>query len=262
MPVGGAMSMQRGQALIETAIFMPLFLFLLFSVLYFGNVGVKQERMQGAVRYGITTDAAVNLKIEQLYAAYQTFPGPLNSPANNNNVNEPLSPGTCSSTQTSQTLAALNQAQTIPTAAPSTQPWWQVSSPTDTCGTIFLPTSNLPDMLNTPMSYVDETTNQLTAIDNAPNLMSTLLPKTYHMAGFYAGFQPASIQEMIGCMIEGSGGHGKAQTGPGMAMAIAEALGPSGLPTSKPNTTNLPPYYNGYDTTNYTGDASKLCNKG
>src|ERR1700726_808472 len=56
---------QRGQAIVETAIFIPLFLVLLYAVLYFGQVGVKQVRVQTAIRYGINTLPASTFKIEQ-----------------------------------------------------------------------------------------------------------------------------------------------------------------------------------------------------
>ncbi|HEY0382348.1 MAG TPA: TadE/TadG family type IV pilus assembly protein [Candidatus Elarobacter sp.] len=48
------MDAQRGQALIETALCLPLALLILFAILYFGRFGVLEERAQSAVRYGAT----------------------------------------------------------------------------------------------------------------------------------------------------------------------------------------------------------------
>lgn len=43
---------ERGQALVETAIFMPVALLVLFAILYVARFGVLQERAQSAVRQG------------------------------------------------------------------------------------------------------------------------------------------------------------------------------------------------------------------
>lgn len=42
----------RGQALIETALMLPIVILLLFGIIYFANFGVVNQRVQIAIRYG------------------------------------------------------------------------------------------------------------------------------------------------------------------------------------------------------------------
>lgn len=42
----------RGQALIETALMLPIIILLLFGIIYFANFGVVNQRVQIAIRYG------------------------------------------------------------------------------------------------------------------------------------------------------------------------------------------------------------------
>jgi hypothetical protein len=64
------MHAQRGQALVETAIFLPIALVLMFAVLYFARFGVLEERAQSAVRYGATVsyDGSATYSAAQLYS--------------------------------------------------------------------------------------------------------------------------------------------------------------------------------------------------
>jgi hypothetical protein len=65
------MHAERGQALLETAIFLPIALLLLFGILYFARFGVLEERAQSAVRYGATVsyENASQPGAAQIYAA-------------------------------------------------------------------------------------------------------------------------------------------------------------------------------------------------
>lgn len=55
----------RGQALVETAIMLPVVLLALFAVIYFCNLGITDERLQLTARY-----AAQNLFAADAYPAY------------------------------------------------------------------------------------------------------------------------------------------------------------------------------------------------
>jgi hypothetical protein len=60
---------ERGQALFETAIFMPVALLVLFALLYLGRYGVLQERAQSAVRQG----ALVSYESPATYSAANIY---------------------------------------------------------------------------------------------------------------------------------------------------------------------------------------------
>ncbi len=232
-------------------IFVPFFLLLLFAILYFGQVGVKQERAQHAIRYGIVTLPAGEFKIEQMYAAYQSY-----DPVLDNIPLPPLTPAPCPGSAVTQTQLAMNNAETVPTSAPSAQPYWSMPSPSVTCKITFLPVSNVPDMYNVAMSFINETQNNLSGTVPAPSYLVNLLPHSFSVTAQYAAYLPATLDEMLSCTIKGAGGHGTT-SGDGMAYPIAEALGPGTDMTGQ----GALPYYAGYDPTGFS-NANKLCNEG
>ena len=61
---------QRGQAIVETALFMPIMLLLILSIVYLSQAGVAQERGQAAVRYGSLVSPVQNYSLPAVYAAY------------------------------------------------------------------------------------------------------------------------------------------------------------------------------------------------
>jgi len=242
---------QRAQALVETAIFIPLFLVLLYAILYFGQVGVKQVRVQTATRYGISTLPSSTFSVEQMYVTYNNYN------AVTDNVPDPqLTPAPCPSSANTQTQLAFNQAQTSPTSAPSAQPYWQMTAPTISCLITFLPVANLPDMYNTGMPILEETANQVTGSVTAATYLNTFLPSSYQIQGLYNSYLPATINDTLACTIKGGGGHGTT-TGDGLATTLAAALNP-GTSTTGNGTV---PFYGGYDPTGYL-NANKVCNFG
>jgi hypothetical protein len=242
---------QRGQAIVETVIFVPLFLVALFAILYFGQVGVKQVRVQTAIRYGINTLPQSEFSIEQVYATYQNY-----SSVTYNVPMPGLTPVPCPASAATQTQLAFNQAQSVPTSAPSAQPYWQMTAPTISCKVTFLPVANLPDMYNNAMPILEETANSITGTVTAATYINTFLPSSYSVTGLYNGYLPATIQDQIACTPNGGGGHGTT-TGDGMAMALAMALGPGTDSKGR----GVFPFYSGYDTTNLASPNS-LCNFG
>ncbi|GAC1576501.1 MAG: hypothetical protein NVS3B7_09430 [Candidatus Elarobacter sp.] len=92
------MHSQRGQALIETAIFLPVALLALFAILYFGRFGVLEERAQSAVRYGATVsyETAGRYSAANLYATLAANAAPA---------------GVCPAGVTSDTVTVLNGLQ-------------------------------------------------------------------------------------------------------------------------------------------------------
>jgi hypothetical protein len=243
--------LQRGQALVETIIFVPLFLVALFAILYFGQVGVKQVRVQTAIRYGINTLPQSEFAIEQVYATFDTY-----SSVTYNVPLPGLTPVPCPSSAATQTQLAFNQAQSVPTSAPSAQPYWQMTAPTISCSVTFLPVANLPDMYNNAMPILEETANSITGTVTAATYLNTFLPSSYAITGLYNGYLPATIPDQIACTPFGGGGHGT-KTGDGMAMALAMALNPGTDSQGR----GAAPYYGGYDT-GLLQSPNSLCNFG
>ncbi|MEO6912821.1 MAG: TadE family protein [Candidatus Baltobacteraceae bacterium] len=67
---------QRGQALIETAIVLPLFLLLVYGVMWIVRSGVVNERVQIAVRYsGLVSSQASPYIDYSMYALYNNLEG-------------------------------------------------------------------------------------------------------------------------------------------------------------------------------------------
>lgn len=76
---------QRGQALMETALFVPIMLLAIFSLIYFSRYTVINERAQQALRYGalVSYEQAPVFSIRDIYAAVQGGgQAALNCPAN------------------------------------------------------------------------------------------------------------------------------------------------------------------------------------
>lgn len=69
----------RGQALIETALMLPIVILLLFGIIYFANFGVVNQRVQIAIRYGglvgFSSSGAGLFSAGNIYQAGATSPG-------------------------------------------------------------------------------------------------------------------------------------------------------------------------------------------
>ena len=111
------MHAQRGQALVETALFLPIALLLLFAVLHFARLGVLEERAQSAVRYGATVsyEGASQIGAAQIYATIAANAAPS---------------AACPAAVVTDTLGALNGAQ----SGSQAQGFWKTDSvPAATC---------------------------------------------------------------------------------------------------------------------------------
>lgn len=74
---------ERGQALLETALFLPLALLVLFGTIYFSRQGVIAERTQRAMRYGamMSFNSAQVYGVEGIYAGLPENPPSPDCPA-------------------------------------------------------------------------------------------------------------------------------------------------------------------------------------
>ena len=155
---------QRGQAIVEAAVFLPVLLLLLFGLIFFDRLGVVSERAESAVRYGdlvaFRHGQAYSASIVQdlvSQALYHNTPNQL--------LDLCLVPGNSASPTAGNVnaamQAALTQSQvapgtTGPAPAPSAKPFWrpdQTLSPLCAPGTVDLmqsPTGvgNLPLSVN------------------------------------------------------------------------------------------------------------------
>lgn len=69
-------ALQRGQALLETAVILPVFLLLLYGLLWIVTSGVVNERVQVAVRYsGMVSNESSPYVQYSLYALYNNLSG-------------------------------------------------------------------------------------------------------------------------------------------------------------------------------------------
>ena len=107
LPLGHA---RRGQALVETALFLPLMLIALFSIIYFGRYGVLDERAQSAIRYG----SMISYGQGGVYSAANIYD------AMQYGLQAPLP---CAGSVAGDTVAALTQA--VPNTGPTAQPYWR-----------------------------------------------------------------------------------------------------------------------------------------
>lgn len=111
------MHVQRGQALVETAIFLPVALMVVFAILHFARFGVLEERAQSAVRYGATVsyEGASPIAAAQIYAAIAANAAPS---------------GVCPANVATDTLDTLNGSRG---GAPAHGFWKTDSVPAATC---------------------------------------------------------------------------------------------------------------------------------
>ena len=111
------MHAQRGQAMLETILFLPVALVVLFAILYFARFGVLEERAQSAVRYA----ALMSYESKTDYGAANIYDAVApNRPA----------PSACSATVVTDTVNALDGKG----PSGSAQPFWKPDHPaTATC---------------------------------------------------------------------------------------------------------------------------------
>jgi Flp pilus assembly protein TadG len=108
---------QRGQALIETVIFLPVALIALFGIMYFSRYGVLSERAQSAVRYG----TLISYRAAPVYSARGIYDAIASGP---------VAPTTCPAVVGTDTTNALSEQNG---AGPTPSPYWRPDSATATC---------------------------------------------------------------------------------------------------------------------------------
>lgn len=150
------MHAQRGQALVETAIFLPIALVLMFAVLYFARFGVLEERAQSAVRYGATVsyDGSAVYSAAQLYTTIAANAAPT---------------GLCPAAVSTDTLSTFNGSRSGSLA----QGFWKTdSTPAATCS---VTTTGFTASATDAFRYLSITNHQLTGTITLPSYLGGAL---------------------------------------------------------------------------------------
>ncbi|MGP6159700.1 MAG: hypothetical protein ACLPYS_19750 [Vulcanimicrobiaceae bacterium] len=206
--------MQRGQALFETAAFLPLILLPMFAIYFFAQYGVLQERAVQAARFATLVTNASGAgsnaySLTQMYAE-------LHREGADTDVSIPSSSFSCASTAQSDAQSALTQGEPLPgggtgaTSAPFFNPDAGTSAATN-C---------LPETLDLASSDADVASSYFVVQYTHVEADKTVQPfvawvtgtPTSHVRAAMSFIRPASPDTLIYCS-------------PGFASAVAGALG-------------------------------------
>jgi hypothetical protein len=149
----------RGQALVETVIFLPVAVIALFGILYFSRYGVLSERTQTAVRYGalVSYNAAPTYSARGIYDAIKSGP---------------VAPTTCPANVGPDTVKAMTEQNT---AGPTPSPFWRPDSSTATCSQSTMSFAGAPSAAFHTFTVTTQTANATIAV---PAALSSLLGTT------------------------------------------------------------------------------------
>jgi hypothetical protein len=150
------MHAQRGQALIETAVFLPIALVLMFAVLYFARFGILEERAQSAVRYGATVsyEGSATYGAAQIYSTIAANAAPS---------------GLCPAAVVTDTVSTLNGSRSGSLA----QGFWKTDSvPAATCS---ITTAGFTAASTDAYRYLSVTTHNVSGTLLMPSYLSATL---------------------------------------------------------------------------------------
>ena len=151
----------RGQALVETAIALPVFLLAMFGVMWALQSGVLGERIQLVARYGGMVSAEINPY--QQYSLYSMYSVAANKAA----------PVACSAPPGD----LLSNAGPLAAPAPQAQPFWQPSSGSTTTGTTCTRTYSNAAGLTTPKIFGSANVS-VAATNDVPSFLQPFLGAT------------------------------------------------------------------------------------
>jgi len=171
----------RGQALIETAIALPVFLLVMFGVIWALQTGVLGERVEMVARYGGMVSAEINpYQQYSLYAAYAAAAG------------SPLTI-TCATPPP----ALLQDGAPLAAPATGTLPFWQPTAnsgtATATCGKTLANGG-----LSTPM-LLGRAQIQVNAATDVPAMLQPLTGPQASRGAVLNAFQSPDMATLVGC---------------------------------------------------------------
>ena len=208
------MHAQRGQTLIETALFLPFLLLAMFGIIYFSQYGVLQERSAQGARFASLIDNGSDTSgftLESMYAE-------LHREGNNQtNPGFPAAALSCASSAAGDGASALVQGETLPGGGvgPTAPPFFQPDSGTSAetgCGAQSISmSSTAPNNAN--WYYVVQFTH-VEADKTAPGFIQNWLPgvQSGHVKTGMLNLRAASPDNILYCS-------------PGFAQAVAAGLG-------------------------------------
>ncbi len=181
---GCVVSRSRGQALIETAIALPVFLLAMFGVIWALQTGVLGERVQLLARYGGMVSADID-PYEQysLYAAYNAATG------------SPI-PAPCMTPPSS----LISDGAPLASPASGTLPFWQPSGNTaaaTTCGYTHMSGGGMSSPMLLGSSQVSVSTSSST-----PSALQSFIGASTQRSASLNGFAAPGMAAMIGCFGE------------------------------------------------------------
>jgi len=195
----------RGQALVETVLFLPMLLTAMFALLLFSRVGVVAERGESAVRYAdmVTfrhgnayTVAVVYDLLDELLNPSASQLGPLCLTPNSLTASPPPQ-----NTISAAALQALTQSQPAvgSTPAPVTKAFWRPdSNGAPACNPLSVQlSSSTYGVSNLPLSV---TSIQVSGSMNVPRYLSPLLGSTTTTTANMAFLNLATPNMLVACV--------------------------------------------------------------
>ncbi len=166
------MSVQRGQAIIETAIFLPVALLTLFTVIWASQYGVMSVRVQSSLRYsGLVSNQVDPFQSYSMYALYNSLGA--------YSTNSPIPTSTCDA----PTTDALTNSGTYP--GPTSAPYW--------LATPAAPTVNCSNTNSQTAMFTNGVTQTVVALSNVPSVTAaTKVPGYLTKIGLMGATQPTT----------------------------------------------------------------------
>jgi hypothetical protein len=176
------MMRSRGQALIETAIALPVFLLVMFCVMWALQAGVLGERVELVARYGGMVSARINpYQQYSIYAAYTAASG---APLPTSCVKPPP--------------ALIGNGGPLAPPATATQPFWQAAAGTTatsaTCGKILSNSAGL----SAPM-LLGRTAITVEAAADPPAMLVPIVGTQRQRLATLNQFESPDMATLVGC---------------------------------------------------------------
>lgn len=216
-----ARARSRGQALAETAIFLPITLLVLFGVIWAAQYGVMSERVESAIRYSGLISNQLNPYVQ--YSFYVLY----NSVGTSGNTT--IAAQTCNP----PTTDALTNSGTYP--GPTSGPFWQA--------TPAPPTAQCTNTTSQAATFSSGMNQAALALANTPSVSAAVVVPSYMQKAMGFGnvigasslavtatlnfFKPADMSTMLNCS-------------PAFQSALGASLAPTPVPTTLPAPTAFP----------------------
>jgi hypothetical protein len=172
----------RGQALVETALALPVFLLIMFGVMWAMQTGVLGERVELVARYGGMVSAEINpYQQYSLYAAYSAAAG------------APLA-----TSCTAPPSGLLGDAAPLAAPATPTLPFWQPAANTAAAAVTCSKTLASSAALSAPM-MLGHASITVNASTDVPNTLQAVAGAQTQRGATLNEFQSPDMATLVGC---------------------------------------------------------------